>query len=130
MLDSLFTYRINKNEPGTLEAQVSINADHDIFKGHFPGYPVMPGVCMVQIIEQVFSDVRKKKYLLSNAKSIKFLSLFSPKEVSEVKATIQYSADEDGHIKMNASLHTNDTTYFKLKGLLREREVETDNTKI
>src|SRR6056297_462698 len=116
MLDSLFTYQIDKQEDGLLEASVTINADHEIFTGHFPGYPIMPGVCMVQIIEQIFGDFHKKKFLLSNAKSIKFLSLFNPTEVRRIKASIKYKQGENNQMQISASLFADETTYFKLKG--------------
>ena len=32
-------------------ATVLINENHVIFKGHFPDNPIMPGVCMMQIIK-------------------------------------------------------------------------------
>lgn len=34
------------------KAVISINEQHDVFKGHFPGNPIMPGVCMMQIIKR------------------------------------------------------------------------------
>ena len=37
-------------------AQISIDRDHTIFKGHFPGNPVMPGVCMIQIIKELTEE--------------------------------------------------------------------------
>lgn len=130
MLDSLFAYQIDKQEDGVVEANVTINAGHEIFTGHFPGYPIMPGVCMVQIVEQIFSDFHNRKFLLSNAKSIKFLSLFNPREVSQVKASIQYKPGENNQMQISATLFTDEITYFKLKGQLRERESDTGNTKV
>ena len=130
MQDSLFTYQLSKQEDGLLEAHVNINAGHEIFTGHFPGYPIMPGVCMVQIIEQIFGDFHKKKFLLSHAKSIKFLSLFNPTEVSQVKASIQFKPGENNQMQISAMLFTDEITYFKLKGQLRERESDTGNTKV
>jgi len=36
-----------------LKAEIFINKEHEIFKGHFPNNPVMPGVCMIQIIKEL-----------------------------------------------------------------------------
>lgn len=41
------------------EATIDINPAHEVFKGHFPDNPVMPGVCMMQIIK---ADVRTPRF--------------------------------------------------------------------
>ncbi|MEP7278535.1 MAG: 3-hydroxyacyl-ACP dehydratase, partial [Bacteroidota bacterium] len=40
-------------EPENIRAILKINPDHAIFKGHFPGQPVVPGVCMMQIVKEL-----------------------------------------------------------------------------
>ncbi|MBQ0740088.1 3-hydroxyacyl-ACP dehydratase, partial [Aquimarina celericrescens] len=36
---------------------ITINKNHKIFKGHFPGNPVTPGVCMIQIIKELAEGI-------------------------------------------------------------------------
>ena len=38
---------------------ILVNEKHDVFKGHFPGNPIMPGVCMIQIIKELSESITK-----------------------------------------------------------------------
>ncbi|MBK7691597.1 MAG: hypothetical protein IPJ31_10925 [Bacteroidetes bacterium] len=39
------------NEENKIIADITINANHAILKGHFPGHPVVPSVCMMEMIK-------------------------------------------------------------------------------
>ncbi len=47
-----------------------------IYRAHFPGYPITPGVCLLQIALELLDSPLK----LSSAKEIKFLSRVIPEE--------------------------------------------------
>ena len=35
---------------------IRFNAEHPVFAGHFPNYPIVPGACLVQIAEDLLSE--------------------------------------------------------------------------
>ncbi|MDD4142453.1 MAG: hydroxymyristoyl-ACP dehydratase, partial [Bacteroidales bacterium] len=57
---------------------IELNRDHDIFKGHFPGEPITPGVCIVKTALELANIAFKNKYQIKTAKNIKFLNIISP----------------------------------------------------
>jgi 3-hydroxyacyl-[acyl-carrier-protein] dehydratase len=101
----------------SVKAKISINQHHKIFEGHFPGMPVVPGVCMVQIISEIMEAVAGKQVRLTEADTIKFLSMMTPKENKEIEVTINY-VEESGRFFINASLFSGSLIFFKLKGVL------------
>ena len=51
-----------------------------VYKGHFPGYPITPGVCLVEIALELMGNVQ-----LVGAKNIKFTSPIIPTEGTELR---------------------------------------------
>ena len=72
------------NGQSKITAELVINKSHHIFQGHFPGLPVVPGVCMVQIIKELVEQNVGKSLMLREAGNIKFLSMINPEVNSKV----------------------------------------------
>jgi 3-hydroxyacyl-[acyl-carrier-protein] dehydratase len=113
-------YTIVKREcsPGVVKALLSINRQHPILQGHFPGHPVVPGVCMMQMIKELMELTTNHSLRISNADNMKFLSVINPDQNNEVEAAISY-VSEHGSFFLNASLMAGSTTFFKLKATLQ-----------
>ncbi len=101
-----------------INAVLAINAQHEIFEGHFPGQPVVPGVCMMQMIKELLESATTQSFHISQANEMKFLSVIDPTQNSIVQANVKYTVHENGHMMVVASLFSLELTYFKFKGLL------------
>jgi len=51
-------------------AMILINEEHEVFQGHFPGNPIMPGVCMMQIIKELTEQIQKALCLCSRCQTL------------------------------------------------------------
>lgn len=67
-----------KTETGALNAEIELNKSHPVFEGHFPGNPILPGVCTVQIAKELHNKVLHANYRLAKAANIKYLGFVSP----------------------------------------------------
>ncbi|HEX2395452.1 MAG TPA: hypothetical protein VHI78_08900 [Bacteroidales bacterium] len=65
-------------DSGVLNAQLALNKSHPVFEGHFPGNPILPGVCTVQIAKELLCKVLQGNFRLSKAANIKYLGFVSP----------------------------------------------------
>jgi len=99
------------------EAVLEINAEHEIFRGHFPGQPVVPGVCMMQIIREILEKVLSKKTRLIRADHAKFLSMIDPRVNPMIKASLKYSIAENGEIEVISSLSHESTIFLKYRAV-------------
>ena len=70
--DSLYTIQNITEENNTIEAIIELEEHHDIFQGHFPGQPVLPGVCMLQMTKEILEIFFNYKVQLSKADDILF----------------------------------------------------------
>jgi 3-hydroxyacyl-[acyl-carrier-protein] dehydratase len=101
------------NEGGKLEVGFELNTHHPIFEGHFPGQPVLPGVCMIQIFKELIEKASNKKLFLTDAGSCKFLSMVDPRQSPKLIYTIDYNLNE-GNCKANGVLKNETAVFLKL----------------
>ncbi len=116
LLNNFFTINDTVKSETEIWAELFINADHKIFEGHFPNQPVVPGVCMMQIIKEILEQVIEKETNLVQAADMKFLAVINPIENNLIHASIKYATDETGAINIVASLFKDELVHFKFKG--------------
>ena len=116
MLKDDFYKVISKGSTGdqSFKSTILIDKNHDIFKGHFPEIPVVPGVCMMAMVKELLADHIQKPLLLKKASILKFLSLINPMQHTQVDITIKYSEKEDGTYVANGSISAGELVFFKI----------------
>ena len=93
LLNSFFEIsNLQANGPD-ITATLTINREHEIFIGHFPGQPVVPGVCMMQMIKEIMEHEKKKKMNLVKAHDMKFLAVIDPSVNNCINAVLKFSQD-------------------------------------
>ena len=117
LLNNFFTITDTVSSATEIWAELIINAEHKIFEGHFPNQPVVPGVCMMQMVKEILEQVTGKQTNLFKAAEMKFLAVINPLENNLVHASIKYAADETGAINITASLFKDELVHFKFKGV-------------
>jgi 3-hydroxyacyl-[acyl-carrier-protein] dehydratase len=115
MLSGIF-YKIVSKEiiADSIQVTIELNPEHEIFKGHFPGMPVVPGACMVQILKEITEGELNQKLRLEKADNIKFLAVINPRIVRTIIYNI--SIKFNNSIEVSAELSNNVISYFKFKG--------------
>ncbi|MBR5101775.1 MAG: hypothetical protein IK092_01460 [Muribaculaceae bacterium] len=64
--------------------EIGLNTNHAIFGAHFPGKPITPGVCILQIAKELLEDYCGTSLEISKVKNVKYLSIVSPLETPVV----------------------------------------------
>jgi 3-hydroxyacyl-[acyl-carrier-protein] dehydratase len=70
-------------------------ADHAIFSGHFPGQPVLPGVCMMEMVAEIMGDYLKGSFRISGGPLIKFLRMIDPRINPEIQMEIKFNPSDE-----------------------------------
>jgi len=112
--NTLYTLSSFEKTDSTITASLELNPASDVFTGHFPEKPVLPGVCLTHIVTELLSKGLETPYKLEEGKQLKFLSLVTPDTTTNLHYVISYKiADEK--VNLNADVQAGETVCFKLK---------------
>ena len=114
--NNFFTFSWPVIDGVLLKTTITLNPAHDIFKGHFPEQPVVPGVCMMQMVKEVLESYADKKLRLVKADNVKFLSFIDPGQHGEVGLEIKIN-EANGQVKADAQLVNERVVFLKFKGI-------------
>jgi 3-hydroxyacyl-[acyl-carrier-protein] dehydratase len=114
-INSFHSPSVNK-----LTIQVEIRRSHEIFSGHFPGNPVLPGAVTIQIIKELVSEHLGQKIILARASNIKFLSFLNPENNEVIDFDIDLTEPDKGVISCNATIHHENTVFCTFRGEFRK----------
>lgn len=118
LLNDFFTLNGLQVSGADIAATIIIDPAHKIFEGHFPGQPVVPGVCQMQMLKEIMEMVTEKKLDVVKAYDMKFLAVIDPSKNSQVSVSIKYAEDPSGELQVTGSLFKDELQHFKFKGLL------------
>ncbi len=108
--------KLVETSSGELSAKVELNPEHEIFAGHFPGNPVVPGVMTIQIINEVLAKHIEKQILLTEGNNIKFTSMIQPENTPEIDVKIKFKVGEGGYYDVKAEILSENKVFFKFSG--------------
>lgn len=113
LIEGLYTVQNIEQNEEEVNATVKLHAEHDVFKGHFPGNPIMPGVCMIQMIKELTEKTTGKELFLSVANNVKFMAKINPEENEIINLNLKIS-EENGIVKVKNITSFDETIALKL----------------
>lgn len=100
--------------------RILVNANHEVFEGHFPGNPIMPGVCMIQIIKELTESITKSSLMIQTLTNVKFMALINPEINPELRLELDITTTEDDLVKVKNTTYFNDTVALKLSNTYKK----------
>lgn len=113
IFNDFYTVQSQNGENGSYKIQISLNPKHEIFKGHFPGNPVTPGVCMMQIVKELTENITQKNLFVKSASNIKFMAIINPNETPDLTLDLIIDEKED-EIKVKNTSSFGETIALKM----------------
>jgi len=106
----------------TISVEAQVPKESTIFEGHFPGYPIMPGVLLIESMAQTSGWLLlalmnfERMPFLAAVKEAKMRGFVAPGEVLTVEANLVHEgsgyAITDAKIKVAGKLRCNSTIMF------------------
>lgn len=99
---------------------ILINEKHEVFQGHFPGNPIMPGVCMMQIIKELTEQITGCSLFMQSLSNVKFMALINPFQTPELLLELEVTTTADNLVKVKNVSYFDETVALKLSSVYRK----------
>lgn len=105
-------YRVKSSTvvEGGYDFELVLVKDHPIYEGHFPGQPVVPGMCTLTIVRECLASVFGKAVMFSSIKECKFLSALIPDKDLDLVLHMNISGED-----VSCVIETGGAPVFKVK---------------
>ena len=94
---------------------IELNANHEIYKGHFPSNPVTPGVCLTQMVKETIEHILGKKLRLITGDNLKFTAVLNPTEHPNPIITFTTKIKENGVLQVDSAISAEGISFFTMK---------------
>jgi len=115
LLDTFFKIVNTSKEEEKTTVKVELDKDHKIYEGHFPGNPVVPGVCLIQMIKEVIEVQQQQKLRLTTADEIKFLNIVNPLTANLLNIEVKKRLNAESPLAFYIIITDGQITYLKMK---------------
>lgn len=92
-----------------LSALAHLNAGHEIYRAHFPGSPITPGVCIIQMAVEIFEELSGRKLQITEIRDAKFLSPVVPGISGSLLFEYDSSRADDSALRLNVAVSCSDS---------------------
>lgn len=108
-------YKIQRLHSDVPQYTIELLGNSPIYSAHFPGQPITPGVCIIQIASELLEEYLGAALVLREVVNAKFLAVITPDETHNVDYYLQKITElENGIIKISASVFNQEKTFAKL----------------
>ncbi len=113
-LDNLFIPQSMKDTADGFEAVVRCNAAHPVYQVHFPGNPITPGACLLQLAGDLMRQKTGRPLYLKSSKNIKFLSILTPEQGKEVRFVFSHLVESETECRVQVVIADEQTVFSKM----------------
>ena len=115
MTEGFYTIKDTRESPDGAVFHICLNPESPLFKGHFPGHPILPGVCSMRIIRECAERMSGRHMRYGKVKLCRFSSVITPG--SPEAFDVHVSLTDDGWL--SATIAYDDVQYVHITSLMK-----------
>lgn len=100
------------------QLEIFLNVNSGIFKGHFPDQPILPGVCLLEMLKDGIEKAVGISVKIKKAANIKYLKMVDPTIDDKLLLDFEISEVEAGHSVVASTSLGDGSVNFKFKGVV------------
>lgn len=117
MLEGLYTLIAESGDTTHLEAGIRLDAGHPVFAGHFPGRPVLPGVCQFELVRHLVQKRAGRPLNARSVRELKFLSPVIPPQDSLLRVELVLTKGGDDSLDVRGVISADGVQKTKIKAI-------------
>ncbi|MDR2626588.1 MAG: hydroxymyristoyl-ACP dehydratase [Dysgonamonadaceae bacterium] len=123
LLGDFCTILRKSGEETEFEYLLSLNKEHFIYRSHFPGNPVTPGVCIIQLGKELTEHHLNTPLTLTRIVNVKFLSVINPLVHDTVHAKFTLVQHDETGYKLHVTMGREETLFAKMTLYLQRNRI-------
>lgn len=120
LLGDLFIVDNLESGDGFFKAALHVRWEHRIFEGHFPGRPVVPGACLVQLVQELAAASTRANLQLATAGPVKFMAMVRPQGNGSLHVKARIDPAGSGLRRIVAEATQAEKVCFRFTGTFRQ----------
>ena len=113
-LDHLFIMKSIEDSENGFTARLCCNPAHPVYQAHFPGNPITPGACLLQIAGELMQRKTGRTLYMKSSKNVKYLNVLVPAEDKEVRFVFSNLAESETECKVQVVITDEAQVYTKM----------------
>lgn len=118
--DGFFCLENTTTADGETHCDLRLDACHPIYRAHFPGNPITPGVCLIQLVAELLEGVVGRQLALKRIVNVKFQHVLSPVEHPTCRVTFRSIEPDGGVWKVRAVVRAAAMQFAQLSMIFEE----------
>lgn len=114
LTEGFFIIESTNDSDNGFEAVLRTNPEHPIYKAHFPGSPITPGVCVIQAAGELLENKLGHKLYLQSIKNVKFLMVIIPEEGKKIRYSFSNIVEDENGVKAQVVVSDDAMVYAKI----------------
>lgn len=112
--NELYTLQGQTEEADCCSFRVRLLPESFIYKAHFPGQPITPGVCIIQIAKELLEEKAGRPLSVTAVKNVKFLSVIEPSADAMLVFTFSRIKEADEGLSASVVVKEDDAVKTKI----------------
>jgi 3-hydroxyacyl-[acyl-carrier-protein] dehydratase len=113
LIKNFYTIQRFKTGDNKTEALILLYPEHEVYQGHFPGQPVVPGVIQIEMIRELAEKALNRQLFINEVVSAKYLNMIIP-DGKPLTFELSFKPVENG-FSINGIIKNNDRVFSKVK---------------
>jgi 3-hydroxyacyl-[acyl-carrier-protein] dehydratase len=114
LTEGFFIIESTNDSDNGFEAVLRTNPEHPIYKAHFPGSPITPGVFVIQAAGELLENKLGHKLYLQSIKNVKFLMVIIPEEGKKIRYSFSNIVEDENGVKAQVVVSDDAMVYAKM----------------